>query len=221
VTFTWQTWPPVLLTFDIKVPRACDADLRTHDGDISVGKLRGKLKLTNDSGKIFAGETDGTVTARSRLGDIAVTACTGMIDAFTASGNIDVGRAPGGARLTSDGGLIETEAAGGDFQVSGNGSEVKVRFAYPVAHAAEVATSGGSITAILDQRSAVDLDASSSPLDQVVARGLAPAGLPDGEKRGGLTAKLNGGGPAVVIRASGGHVLLRGEEPPRAEDAVK
>jgi hypothetical protein len=219
-TFTWEEWPPVRLTFDIKVPRQCDADLHTFSGDITVGKLKGRLNLQNDSGTIFAGETDGTVTARSRRGDIDVTACTGMIDAFSVSGNLQIGRTPGGARLASDGGLIGVQQAGGDFKVSGNGSEVQVRFAGALAHAADVATSGGSITAIFDTNLAATLDAEASPLSTVTARGLAPAGLPDGVTRASLTAKLNGGGPAVVLRAAGGHVLLRGVEPmPPAEPA--
>jgi len=220
VNFTWEAWPPVRLTFDIKVPRVCDADLRSFSGDITVGKLKGRVNLNNDVGTLFAGETDGTVTAHSRLGDIQVTACTGLIDAFSRSGNVLIGRAPGGARLASDGGQIDVQAAGGDFKVSGNGSEVQVRFAGPLTHAADVETSGGSITAIFDTNLAAALDAESSPLSTVTARGLAPAGVPDGVTRAALQAKLNGGGPAIVIRAGGGHVLLRGVKPmPPAEPA--
>ncbi len=158
------------------------------------------------------------MTARSRLGTIAVASCTGLIDAFSVSGGLQIGRAAGGVRLAADGGPIDVQQVGGECKVSGNGSEVKVRFAYPVTGASEVATSGGSITAIFDQRSAATLEVESSPLSTVTARGLAPAGVPDGVTRAALGAKLNGGGPTVVIRASGGHVLLRGEEPPPPAD---
>jgi len=220
MNFTWEEWPPVRLTFDVKVPRQCDADLRTFNGDVTVGKLKGKVNVKNDVGTVFVGATDGTVTARSRLGDIDVTACTGLIDAYSAAGMLQIGRAPGGAHLASDGGLIDVQAAGGDFKVSGNGSEVQVRFANPLTHSADVETSGGSITAILDATTAATLDAESSPLSTVTARGLKPAGVPDGVSRATLQAKLNGGGPAVVLRAGGGHVLLRGVEPmPAAEPA--
>jgi hypothetical protein len=214
VSFTWEEWPPVALTFDIKVPQSCDADLRTINGDITVGKLKGRLNLRNDAGRIFAGATDGTVTARSRSGTIAVASCTGLIDAATVSGGLEIGHAAGGVRLGAEGGPVDVEEVGGECRVSGNGSEVKVRFAHPVTRAADVETSGGSITAIFDQRSAATLDVGSSPLSTVTTRGLAPAGVPDGVTRAGLGAKLNGGGPAIVIRAAGGHVLLRGEEPP-------
>jgi hypothetical protein len=220
VTFTWEKWPPVVVRFDIKVPRRCDVDLVTRSGDITVGKLRGTVKVTNDTGKIFIGETDGTVTARSRLGEIGITAGTGLIEAATLTGNIAVGRAPAGARLASDGGDIEVQRAGGDFRVSGNGSQVKVRFAHPLTHAADVATSGGSITAIFDQRSAANVDATASVLNKVTTRGLALAGLPDGETRTHLAAKLNGGGPVVTLSAGGGHVLLRGEPPTLPQDAA-
>ncbi|MEI6861587.1 MAG: hypothetical protein WCL04_04980 [Verrucomicrobiota bacterium] len=98
VSFTWQNWPPVLLTFDLKVPRRCDAELRTISGDITVGKLKGKLKVTNETGRIFIGETDGTVTVRSNTGEIGLTACTGMVDVNNLTGNISIGRALGGGR---------------------------------------------------------------------------------------------------------------------------
>ncbi len=221
VSFTWKKWPPVVLVFDIKVPLHCDANLTTGNGDITIGKLRGKLLTTNDSGKIFVGETDGTVTARSRTGEIGLTACTGMIEVTTLTGNISIGRALGGARLASDGGDIEVQQAGGDFRVNGNGSQVKVRFAYPLVQAANVMTSGGSIVAIFDQRSAAMVSASCAVLEKVVSRGLKSAGLPDGETRSRLTAKLNDGGPVVTLSASGGSVLLRGEPPGPEVDVVK
>ncbi len=211
VSFTWQNWPPVLLTFDIKVPRRCDAELHTTNGDITVGKLTGKLKVINESGKIFIGETDGTVTVRSNAGEIGVTACTGRVDAASVTGNISIGRALGGARLASDGGEIEVQQAGGDFRVSGNGSSVKVRFVHPLTRAADVATSGGNIIAIFDQRSAANIEASAAVLEKVTTRGLAPAGVPDGEARSHFSAKLNGGGLVVALSASGGRIQLRGE----------
>ncbi len=221
VTFTWEKWPPVVLAFVIKVPRRCDVDLRSQDGDITVGKLRGAIKATNETGKIFIGETEGAVTVRSRAGEIGITAGTGRLDVTTLTGNISIGRAPGGARLASDGGDIEVQQAGGDFRVDGNGSHVKVRFTHPLAHPAEVVTSGGSIIAIFDQRTAASVAATASVLNKVTVRGLVSAGVPDGETRTRLTAKLNGGGPVVTLRAGGGQVLMRGEPPTLAADTVK
>jgi hypothetical protein len=218
---------PVVLTFDIKVPRHSDLTLHTRDGGISVGKLKGRLMLTNDTGKIVVDEIDGPVTARSRQGQIVITAATGFIDAASVSGGVLVVRTPGGARLESDGGEIEAQQAGGDFTVRGNGSQVLVRFVHPLMRSANVVTSGGSITAIFDQRTAADIQAECSPLDSVTARGLAPAGVPYGAVRARFAAKLNGGGPPVMIRAAGGKVILRGDPPPAnfslpaGRDAVK
>ncbi|MEI6861586.1 MAG: hypothetical protein WCL04_04975 [Verrucomicrobiota bacterium] len=95
--------------------------------------------------------------------------------------------------------------------MSGNGSSVKVRFAHPLRHTADVATSGGNILAIFDQRSAVTVEATAALLEPVTMRGLAPAGVPDGEARQHFAAKLNGGGLVVGLSASGGRVQLRGE----------
>lgn len=206
---------PVVLTFDIKVPSHSDLTLHTRDRGIIVGKLKGRLMLTNDTGKIVVHEIDGPVTARSRQGQIVITAATGFIDAASVSGGVLVGRTLGGARLESDGGEIEAQQAGGDFTVRGNGSQVLVRFVHPLMRSAKVVTSGGSITAIFEQRTAADIQAECSPLESVTARGLAPAGVPDGAVRARFAAKLNGGGPPpVMIRAAGGNVILRGDPPP-------
>ncbi len=214
VSFTWQNWPPVLLTLNVKVPRHCDVTLQTRDGDITVGALQGKVDLRNETGKIFADEIDGTLTVHSRSGEIGLTACSGMIEVQTLTAPILIGRSPGGARLASDGGAIEIQNAGGVTTVTGNGSEVKVHFAHPVTHMADLTTSGGNIMVVFDQRSAANLDAQASIFGKVMVQNLPLPGLTNGEKRVGLSAKLNGGGPAIVIRAAGGHVILRGEKPP-------
>ena len=214
VSPTWKNWPPVLLTVDLKVPARCDLDLYTRDGDITVGKLAGKLRLRNETGKIFTGEIDGSITVASRDGDIAVTACTGAIDARNVSGPILIGRAFGRTQLATDGGAIEVQRAAGAVFTNGNGADIKVRFTHPIAEASNLVTSGGSITAIFDRRSAATIDAQPGFLGTVTVRDLPLASLTSGEKRAHLADKLNGGGPLISIRASGGNVILRGESPP-------
>jgi hypothetical protein len=151
--------------------------------------------------------------AESKSGDLGITACTGLVDLKTVEGAIRVGRSPGGANISSIGGDIEIQQAGGDTVIKGETSNVKVHFAYPIAKPSDLYTNGANIIVILDPRSQANLDAHSSVLGSVQARDLVIPGYKTGDKPSRLVAKLNGGGPAIVIVASGGYVSLRGETP--------
>ncbi|TSJ76889.1 DUF4097 domain-containing protein [Rariglobus hedericola] len=212
--FSWKSWPPVALSYEIKVPRRCDVQVFAREGSIVVGSLQGRVVLGNEAGGIFTRDIDGPVTARSKSGEIAITAATGAIDASTASGNITVGRAGSSTRLSSDGGYIELQQASGEVKISGNGSDAKVGFTTPIAYPVDIAVSGGSIMLVVESGGAATFDLRSSMFGKVSVRGAIPLKVTAGKPgRSKLQATLNGGGPVIMARASGGSVVLRGVEP--------
>ena len=211
--WTWQAWPPVMLTYEVKVPRRCDVDVTTRDGNIVVGALQGRLSLVNEAGTIFTGEIDGQVKARSYSGAIAVTACTGSIDVRTISSNITVGRAGGRAELTSAGGYIELQQVRGEVVIRGNGSDAQIGFAPPIKAGADIVTSGGSIVLVLETNSACTLDLKSSMFGRVKARNITITATDGGLNRSALVGTVNGGGPRIKATAGGGNVLVRGLDP--------
>ena len=213
LAWTWQAWPPVMLTYEIKVPRRCDVEVITRDGSIVVGALQGRVSLTNESGKIFTGEIDGQVKARSYSGEIAVTACTGPVDVRTTSGNIIVGRAKGRTQLTSAGGYIDLQEAAGEVAIRGNGTDAKIGFASPIKAGADIATSGGNIVLTMDNTSACTLDLTSSVFGRVKARHITIVATSGGLNHSFLVGTVNGGGPRIVANADGGNVLVRGLDP--------
>lgn len=218
VTWTWKTWPPVTLTYEVDVPQRCDLKVTTGEGQILIGAVHGKLELGCDTGGIFTGEIDGSIVARSRSGPVSITACTGEINVSTDSGGIVVGRAGGRATLASRGGFIELQRASGGVVVRGNGSDAQVGFVSPIRHEADIVTSGGSITLQLETNAACSLDLRASIFGDVSMRG----GLPLVVTSGGLgktrlKGKLNEGGVRIVARAGGGKVRLRGIEPAMTE----
>src|SRR5690606_10042801 len=83
IAWTWKSWPPVDLVYEIRVPRRCDIEVTTRNGRIVLGSHEGRVVLENESGGIFTGEIDGTIDARSSFGAIAITAATGKIQAAT------------------------------------------------------------------------------------------------------------------------------------------
>lgn len=225
VTWSWKTWPPITLVYEVQVPRRCDVEIITGEGQITVGSLTGRLVLGSDTGGIFTGEIDGSISARSRTGSVAITACSGPIDVSTDMGNITVGRANGRTTLASRGGFIELQRANGAVVVRGNGSDAQIGFVSPVRHVADIATSGGSVLLRFDNDAACSLDLRASMFGKVSVRG----GLPVAVTAGGigksrLRGNVNAGGVRIEARASGGNVVLRGVEPlasETGESAVK
>lgn len=214
VSWSWKSWPPVNLAYEIKVPRRCDVQVTTHDGSILLGALEGRVVLENDSGSIFTGEIQGAVTARSNTGDVAITAASGPIDVSTLVGRIVVGRAGDRTKLSSQGGYIELQRARGEVVIRGDGSDAKVGFASPLKHPSDIKLSGGELALVLDRDSACTLNVHASMFGKVVVRGELPLKITaGGDGRSSLEAMVNGGGPVITARVSGGSVVVRGVEP--------
>ncbi len=221
IAWSWQNWPPVSLSYDIIVPMRCDVEVTTVAGGIVVGALEGSVVLANQSGSIFTGEIQGPLTARSLAGEIAVTAAQGPIEVSTRSGNISIGRAGGRTQVSSHGGYIEVQRAAGELVLRGNGSSAKVGFAPQMRKNADIELSGGELELVLETNSALTLDVRSSVFGKVEGRGELPlAVVAGGLGRSRLEATLNGGGPRITARVSGGNVLMRGV-PPLAPIAVE
>ncbi|MFT3868944.1 MAG: DUF4097 family beta strand repeat-containing protein [Nibricoccus sp.] len=213
VRWTWQSWPPVTLSFVVKVPRACNLDLVTTEGDITIGNLDGSIHARTEAGAIFTGEVKGAVQATSLRGDISVTACSGELTITAKSGNVTVGRPGGLTKISGSGGLIEVQNARGNLRVDADGADIKVGFAHPCTESAELRAAGGDIEVILDTRSICTIRANSSRFGQVKLKNF-PGAIESGEAGSShVVATLNGGGPLVKIDASGGNVRLTGRAP--------
>lgn len=214
VALSWTTWPPVTLAYEIKVPRRCDVEVRTLDGRIAIGSLQGRVVVENDAGAIFVGEVDGSVNVRSNTGHVGLTAATGEVDVATVMGNITVGRAGGRTRLSSRGGYIEVQRASGEVIVRGDGSSAEVGFVQPITKPADIAVKGGMIGLIVEANAGCTLDAKASVFGKVDVRGELPLEvLAGGEGRSRLKARVNGGGPRIAAKASGGNVVIRAVPP--------
>ena len=213
VRWAWESWPPVALSFVVKVPSACSLDLITPEGDITIGRIHGTVKARTGDGAIFTGEVDGLLQASSSRGDVSVTACTGELTLTAKSGNILVGRAGGLTKISGSGGLIEVQNTRGNLHIDADGADIKVGFAHPCTENSELCAAGGDIEVIFDSRIACTIRANSSRFGQVKLKNL-PVAIEAGKANSSrVYATLNGGGPFVKIDASGGNVRLIGREP--------
>jgi hypothetical protein len=213
VRWAWESWPPVALAYVVKVPRICNLDLLTPEGDITVCSLEGEVKVRTGNGAIFIGEITGAVRATNTRGDVSVTACSGELIITAKSGNVLVGRTSGRARISGAGGLIEVQSAHGNLQVEADGADIKAGFVHPLTEISELRASGGDIEIVVDQRSACTLSARASTFGKVKIKNLALAVTSGKIGSSTLIGTLNGGGPKILANASGGSVRLTGSEP--------
>lgn len=210
--------------YEITVPERFDVDLETSGGSIRVSQLDGHARLHTSGGSVdvegITGPTDvhtsgGSITAE-RLGDkarlrtsggaIRVDGVRGPLEVKTSGGSIRIDDVQGDVQAhTSGGGIRLTGIAGAlDAETSGGGIEAEIVGA--VERPVSLNTSGGGITLHLDRRVRADLDARASGgrvrLD-------FPVELRGEVKRDRVSGTLNGGGPRISVRSSGGGVTIR------------
>lgn len=203
----WRTWPPVRVDFEVSVPSEFATRLETSGGTITLGDLRGPVTARTSGGKIKAGRVGGPVEARTSGGDISIAEAGGAVNLRTSGGDIEVGRVAGTAEVSTSGGDITVEAATGSLQAHTSGGTIRASIQGPVTGDCSLSSSGGGIRLTVDSASAYRLDASSSG-GAVDARGLKME-IEQVGARSKLVGAVNGGGPALKLRSSGGGITLR------------
>ena len=218
--------PNLQLTFRVIVPETYDLDLRTSGGSIQVADLTGDVECRTAGGAITLQDIDGEVDARTAGGSIRVAGVTGNSLLHTSGGGITVGNAGGTVDTQTSGGSIHIEHAEGTVFARTAGGSIE---ANEVMGSLDAQTSGGSITAHFsgqpDQN--CSLITSGGPIHvylnpdtrlTINARtsgGGVSTDLPltvTGQlSRNRINAVLNGGGPELTVRTSGGGISLHRE----------
>lgn len=212
------------LQLTVAVPRRTGLDLRTAGGAIDVAGTEGRAELHTSGGSVGLREITGDVRAhtsggpmsaermRGRLvletsgGSIRVAALEGELQAETSGGSIQVHGVSGDARLETSGGSIEVDDAGGLVKAHTSGGPVRARLAAGNGKGGSLSSSGGGITVTLDPALGLEIDAATSggrvKLD-------LPVRLVGSVERDAVRGSINGGGPRLKLRSSGGSIHLR------------
>ena len=216
----WEKQPH----FRISVPYQHDLELRTAGGDIAIDRLQGEVTARTSGGDVRVGEVDGPVRATTSGGSVRIGRAHETV-ARTSGGDIRIGNARGHVSATTSGGSIEAEAVAGDVAAKTSGGSIRVRgvngavqaktsggsisaefIAQPHAPS-ELRTSGGNVTVYLPDEIAVDLNARTSGGRVSTDFPVTMVGELSASNR--LETTLNGGGPAMALRTSGGSIRLR------------
>ena len=203
----FRFWPPVQVSFEVIVPERFDTQLGTSGGDIVIGDLAGAMRVGTSGGDIKIGRIDGTVQASTSGGDIELRESSGSAKLDTSGGDVEVGRVVGDAKITTSGGDIDVEAVEGSLSAHTSGGDVKARINGTLAADCSLGTSGGDVEVTLDKNAAFHLDAATSGGD-VDADGLTITIERGGIGKSRLVGAVNGGGPKLKLRTSGGDIEI-------------
>lgn len=206
--FHWGSWPPVRVDFTVTVPASFNVDLKTSGGDVTVGNLTGKVLLRTSGGDVTLGKIGGDIDAGTSGGNVRLEEGTAVVNLGTSGGDIRVGRAVGPTDLRTSGGDVEIKAVENTLHASTSGGNVSAGFAGPLKGDCKLSTSGGRVRVTVDKGAAFDLDASTSG-GSVDATGLTITIEKGGAGRSRLAGKVNGGGPLLKLRSSGGDIDVR------------
>lgn len=221
----WFNWSNrhLKLRFVAQVPAAFNVDLKTSGGSISVDDLQGEAVSKTSGGSLKFGNITGPVTGKTSGGSITLEGCKGQALLNTSGGSIRVGRVDGEVEAHTSGGSIHIEKSKGRVEASTSGGSINVEEVYgeidastsggtvsatiqeQPAGACRLSTSGGSVNVTLAPYIKADVDASTSGgrvrTDfEVTVQGEIG--------RSHLTGKINGGGPLLHLRTSGGNINI-------------
>lgn len=180
------------LDVQVWVPRQSDLDIRTSDGDVTLGPLAGQIAVNTSDGDISALGLRGEITMASSDGDIEAGDLDGKLRLRTSDGDGSVaGRFDMLAVRSSDGDLDVTAIKGSALAEpwsleSGDG---RIGLRIPA-----------DLKATLDARSRdgeLDIDLTDLP---VSVHGRV--------RENRLQGDLNGGGPLLTLRSSDGAIRI-------------
>jgi hypothetical protein len=202
------SWPPVNVEFTVTVPAAFATDLHTAGGSITIGDLTGKAVARTSGGGIKLGKMGGEVSAHTSGGSITLDEARGRVDLNTSGGNVSVGRVAGPAKLSTSGGSIKVDSVESVLNAHTSGGSIQANIAGALKEECTLSTSGGSVRVSVDKQAAFRLDASTSG-GGVDAEGLTLTLEKGTRARSHLVGSVNGGGPLLKLRSSGGGIVVR------------
>lgn len=210
-------------TFKVTLPAEFDVDLKTSGGGIDVATLTGDVRTNTSGGGLkFTGIT-GNIRGNTSGGGIQLEQCHGQVDVDTSGGGIksmngegafDLNTSGGGITVRghrgnmkahTSGGGITCENIAGDVDAHTSGGSVHAELRQQPIGECRLSTSGGGVTVELPANARVELDAETS--GGSVSSEL-PVTVTGEHKSRHLRGPINGGGPLVHLRSSGGSIRI-------------
>jgi hypothetical protein len=209
VGFHFGEWPPVGVDFVIEVPVNASAELKTSGGNEDVEALDGELHARTSGGNIRLGHLGGAVDAETSGGNISLDEGRAAARLMTSGGNVRAGKIGGPADIRTSGGDITLDSLTGAVHASTSGGDVRAVIDGPLTGDCSLSTSGGQVRATVGRTASFRLDASTSGggvrlSDVTITVDHGRVGSDD------VVGTVNGGGPTLKLRSSGGDIAVLG-----------
>ncbi|MBN2105103.1 DUF4097 family beta strand repeat protein [bacterium] len=198
-------WKKYQVNFEISVPKQYHVKLRTSGGSIAVGDLEGNVWSRTSGGSLKFGGITGEVDGKTSGGSIRLEKCKGPVDVSTSGGSIHIGEVMGEVEAHTSGGGITVDEVQGTVRAHTSGGSVKTKITKQPASDCELRTSGGSIHVTLAENIHVNVDAKTSGGKVYTDFPVTVKGNISGHS---LNAQINGGGPMIYLRTSGGGISI-------------
>lgn len=211
------------LRFEIEVPRQTAVRVDTAGGRIVVDGIDGDVEMDTSGGPITGTAINGDVVADTSGGGITLERIRGDVVADTSGGSIQIEDVVGDVEADTSGGSIRIEEVDGDVSADTSGGSIRVD---GVTGEVLADTSGGTVSVAFDGRNIAGATLSSSgggvrvqidpnasfTIDAAASGGSIDCDIPI-EVRGKiskhrLSGDVNGGGPVLTLRASGGTIRI-------------
>ena len=210
--------------YQITVPENTELNVKTAGGSITVEDISAEINVKTSGGSLKLDDIDGLVVARtsggsikaSRIGDrldvhtsggsISIDVADGDVSAKTSGGSISISEVDGDVNANTSGGSISLKEIEGTVNASTSGGSVTAEIIGQPDEDMTLKTSGGTVTLYLDESVRADIDAQASGGSVSTDIPIAIRGT---KKRSKLQGEMNGGGPLLTLRSSGGSVRIK------------
>jgi hypothetical protein len=204
--FSWFRDINFRMHFIITIPGKYNLNLKSSGGSISVGEIHGDAKAKTSGGSLSFANIKGPVWARTSGGSIRLEGCLENADIQTSGGGIQIGTVEGEVKAITSGGSIDVKEIMGTINAGTTGGSIWAYISKQPKSDCSLITSGGSITIALAKDIKVNVDAKTSG-------GRVSTDFPitmQGEiSKRQLRGKINGGGPQLHLKTSGGSIHVK------------
>lgn len=191
----------ISISFVVYTPREMSTSLRTSGGHIAARGLNGEQRLSTSGGHLEMANLMGTVDARTSGGHVNIRDFAGQMDARTSGGHIEAQQSEGTLKLRTSGGHISLKELAGSVEASTSGGSIEADLR-SIERYADLRTSGGHININVPEGVGLDLDLKGSSVNTRVENFTGEI------ERDEVTGSINGGGPKITARTSGGSVRI-------------
>lgn len=189
------------ISFVVYTPREISSDLKTSGGHIETRGLSGNQEIATSGGHLELADLEGTIKARTSGGHVDIMNTQGDVEARTSGGHIDVRNSEGNLHVKTSGGHIELADISGSIEATTSGGSISADL-NTISRFVELRTSGGNVEIRVPDKIGLNLNLKGS----YVSTNLKNfSGKVD---RNEVEGELNGGGPKLSARTSGGTVSL-------------